>query len=128
MSDGNNARRSSEQSANRDCVTVDSNGVRGKGRAQAVVPVTGRGLTRLQAKCLLFVCSFWQEFGFSPSFDEVRAAMGLASKAGASRLLHALVEREYLQMDRARARTMRLTPAALAWIDRLGASRTSLAA
>jgi hypothetical protein len=122
------AQTPTEQSANRDCVTVESSGVPGKGRAQAVGLVTGRGLTRMQAKALLFVCSFWQEHGFSPSFDEVREAMGLASKAGAFRLLHALVDREYLLIDRARARSMRLTPAAMDWISGLGASRTSLAA
>lgn len=109
-------------------VTTESGGVFSTGDTQAVGPTLGRGLTRTQARALLYVSEHWQAHGFSPSFENVRQALGIASKSGVSRILHALVAREYLQMDPARARSMRLTPAAVEWFRSLGASRSALAA
>jgi hypothetical protein len=128
MSDGSSAKPSTEQSANCDCVTVESGGVLPWRDTQAVGPTLGRGLTRAQARALLYVSEHWQAHGFSPSFENVRQALGIASKSGVSRILHALVAREYLQMDPARARSMRLTPAAVEWFRGLGDSKTALAA
>ena len=121
-------RRPMEQSANRDCVTVESRGGLRHSGTPSVVPVKGRGLTRTQAKALLFVCDHWQKTGFSPSFEDLRVAMGLASRSGSSRLLYQLVDREYLKIERCRARSIQLTPAAVEWFWSLGASKAALAA
>ncbi|MFT8563114.1 MAG: repressor LexA, partial [Acetobacter orientalis] len=39
-------------------------------------------LTRKQHKLLLFIESHLKQTGFSPSFDEMKEAMGLRSKSG----------------------------------------------
>lgn len=54
--------------------------------------------------------------------------MGLASRSGSSRLLYQLVDREYLKIERCRARSIQLTPAAVEWFRSLGASKAALAA
>lgn len=50
-------------------------------------------LTRKQHKLLLFIDSHLKQTGFSPSFDEMREAMGLRSKSGIHRLISGLEER-----------------------------------
>lgn len=63
-------------------------------------------LTHQQARLLDFIKGY-QEFhkGISPSFDEMRAEMGLASKSGIHQLVNRLIERGAIRKipDRARA-------------------------
>lgn len=51
------------------------------------------GLTRRQRTCLDAVRAFEARTGMMPSVEELRAALGLASKSAASRLLARLAER-----------------------------------
>ncbi|MEN5083703.1 hypothetical protein ABE438_14565 [Bosea sp. TWI1241] len=54
------------------------------------------GLTSRQAECLAFVRARIADRGTPPSYDEIRAALRLSSKAGVFRLVAALVDRGHL--------------------------------
>ncbi len=62
-------------------------------------------LTRKQHQLLLFLHSTLEERGVSPSFDEMKEALGLRSKSGIHRLILALEERRFIRRlpNRARA-------------------------
>jgi SOS-response transcriptional repressor LexA len=49
----------------------------------------------------------WQE---SPSFEEMKVALGLRSKSGVHRLISALVERGYIRRIPNRARCIQIVP------------------
>ena len=63
-------------------------------------------LTSKQKELLLFINERIQETGVSPSFDEMKDALNLASKSGIHRLITALVERGYLERLPHRARAL----------------------
>ena len=63
-------------------------------------------LTAKQQKLLLFIHSRLQENGISPSFDEMKNALGLKSKSGIHRLVGALEERGFLRRMSNRARAL----------------------
>lgn len=63
-------------------------------------------LTAKQHELLLFIQSHLAETGISPSFDEMRDAIGLKSKSGVHRLIGALEEREFLRRLPNRARAL----------------------
>jgi hypothetical protein len=63
------------------------------------------GLTIHQKELLAFIKARYEIDGISPSYDEMRDAMGLNSKSGVNRLIIALEERGYIRRlpNRARA-------------------------
>lgn len=63
-------------------------------------------LTRKQHELLIFIDRHLRDTGFSPSFDEMKSALGLRSKSGIHRLISALEERGFLQRRRHRARAL----------------------
>lgn len=63
-------------------------------------------LTRKQHELLVYIDRHLRETGFSPSFDEMKAALGLRSKSGIHRLISALEERQFLGRRRHRARAL----------------------
>lgn len=63
-------------------------------------------LTRKQHKLLLFIDAHLKQTGFSPSFDEMKEAMGLRSKSGIHRLISGLEERGFLRRHHHRARAL----------------------
>ena len=50
-------------------------------------------LTEKQYKLLMFINKVTKESGYSPSFEEMKNAIGLKSKSGIHNLLNALEER-----------------------------------
>src|SRR6201991_1709585 len=54
-------------------------------------------LTRKQHELLMFIHERIKETGVSPSFDEMKDALDLASKSGIHRLITALEERGFLR-------------------------------
>ena len=65
------------------------------------------GLTKRQHDLLRFIQGFMAEHdGVAPSFDEMKEALGLASKSGVHRLVSALEERGFLRRHYHRARAM----------------------
>jgi len=67
------------------------------------------GLTVQQRALLHFIQSQIEASGVPPSFDEMKDAMGLASKSGISRLLDALEERGHITRKKHRARVIRIS-------------------
>ena len=63
-------------------------------------------LTRKQHELLGFIDRHLRETGFSPSFDEMKQALGLRSKSGIHRLISALEERGFLHRRHHRARAL----------------------
>jgi repressor LexA len=63
-------------------------------------------LTRKQHELLLFINSHLQAHGVSPSFDEMKVALGLKSKSGIHRLITGLEERGFLRRLPHRARAL----------------------
>lgn len=73
-------------------------------------------LTKKQVELLAFIDRYIRETGFSPSFEEMKAALRLRSKSGVHRLVSALEERSFLarRHNRARALEVLKLPEALA--------------
>ncbi len=63
-------------------------------------------LTKKQRELLLFINDRIKEIGVSPSFDEMKEALDLASKSGIHRLITALEERGFLRRLAHRARAL----------------------
>lgn len=66
-------------------------------------------LTRKQHDLLVFIDRHLKETGYSPSFEEMKAALRLRSKSGIHRLITALEERGFLQRRHHRARALEVT-------------------
>ena len=64
------------------------------------------GLTPRQLTLLTFLDTFIKRRGYSPSFDEMRLAMGLASKSGVHRMIQALSDRGFVYFSFARRRSI----------------------
>ena len=63
-------------------------------------------LTRKQTDLLVYINDRLQEDGISPSFDEMRDALGLKSKSGIHRLISGLEERGFIRRLPHRARAL----------------------
>lgn len=68
------------------------------------------GMTKRQRDLILFIRRYIGEHGISPSYDEMKDALGLASKSGIFRMMKALEERGFIdtKYDRARSVTLRV--------------------
>src|SRR5579863_10106373 len=66
----------------------------------------GGMLTRKQHELLMFIDGHLRSTGFSPSFEEMKEALGLKSKSGIHRLISALEERGFLRRRHHRARAL----------------------
>src|ERR1041385_232955 len=66
-------------------------------------------LTAKQKELLLYIHERIKETGVSPSFDEMKEALDLASKSGIHRLITALEERGFLRRLPHRARALEVT-------------------
>ena len=63
-------------------------------------------LTRKQHQLLTFINKWLETHGVSPSFDEMKEALGLKSKSGIHRLITGLEEREFIRRLPHRARAL----------------------
>jgi repressor LexA len=64
------------------------------------------GVTMKQHLVLEFVKKYCNEKGYSPSYQEIGDAIGIASKSGVKRMIDALVERGHLELLPRRARSL----------------------
>lgn len=69
------------------------------------------GLTTQQAACLKAIAEHQARTGLSPTHDELRVALGLASKSGVSRLLHWLERRGRILRPANQSRAITIIPA-----------------
>ena len=65
-------------------------------------------LTRKQSELLSYLSGHMQQHDVPPSFDEMRDALGLASKSGVHRLVSGLEERGYIRRLANRARAIEI--------------------
>ena len=65
-------------------------------------------LTRKQSELLTYLSGHMQQHDVPPSFDEMRDALGLASKSGVHRLVSGLEERGYIRRLANRARAIEI--------------------
>ena len=65
-------------------------------------------LTRKQSELLTYLSDHMQQHDVPPSFDEMRDALGLASKSGVHRLVSGLEERGYIKRLANRARAIEI--------------------
>ncbi|MBX5452928.1 MAG: transcriptional repressor LexA [Acidobacteriia bacterium] len=65
-------------------------------------------LTRKQHELLMFLDGYLKATGFSPSFEEMKAALRLKSKSGIHRLISALEERGFVRRRHHRARALEI--------------------
>ncbi len=65
-------------------------------------------LTRKQHELLIYIDRYLRETGYSPSFEEMKAALNLRSKSGIHRLISALEERGFLHRKHHRARALEI--------------------
>lgn len=61
-------------------------------------PARFGGLTAHQKRALDYIRSYAAEHGISPSYDEIKAFLGLASKSGVSRVVHELEQRGAIEL------------------------------
>lgn len=69
-----------------------------------------KALTRQQSELLRFITEYQQCENASPSFDEMREAMGLKSKSGIYRLVSGLEERGFIRRIHYKARCIEVVP------------------
>ena len=74
-------------------------------------------LTRKQSELLTYLSDHMQQHDVPPSFDEMRDALGLASKSGVHRLVSGLEERGYIRRLANRARAIEIIKPASAMAD-----------
>ena len=65
-------------------------------------------LTKKQNELLKFIYEKQREYGLSPSFDEMKDALGLRSKSGIHRMIIALEERGFIKKLPNRARALEI--------------------
>ena len=65
-------------------------------------------MTPRHKECLDFIREFWDVYGYAPSYDEIREALGAKSKASVSGLLSKLEERGYIKRIPNLARSVRV--------------------
>ena len=66
------------------------------------------GLTRQQRALLNFIEEYQARHAASPSYEEMMEALGLQSKSGVHRLVHALRDRGHITLSEHKARTIAL--------------------
>ena len=84
-------------------------------------------LTRKQKELLDFLTAHAEQNEVAPSFDEMRDALGLASKSGIHRLVSGLEERGYIRRLANRARAIEILKPAGAMANDIGRSVTAAA-
>lgn len=65
-------------------------------------------LTPRQHEAWIFLAAYTREHGYAPSFEEIGAALNLASKSGVSRLVCGLEERGFIRRLPHRARAIEI--------------------
>ena len=66
------------------------------------------GLTSKQLKLYKFIKSYIAKKTISPSFDEMKKAVGLKSKSGVKQIVDQLEDRKWITTLKARARSIRV--------------------
>jgi len=63
-------------------------------------------MTKRQKQVLDFVLKFWEEHGYSPSYEDIGSGLGIASKSNVHRLIYSLVNRGFLKNQPGKSRSL----------------------
>jgi repressor LexA len=63
-------------------------------------------MTKRQKQLLDFIMKFWEENGYSPSYEEMAEGLGIASKSNVHRLVYSLVNRGFLKNHPNKSRSL----------------------
>ena len=63
-------------------------------------------MTKRQKQCRDFVLSFWESYGYGPSYQEISDGLGMKNKSGAYRIVNLLCDRGQLRKHSGRARSI----------------------
>jgi repressor LexA len=88
----------------------------------------GKMLTKKQRELLQFIQDRLNDSGISPSFDEMKDALGLKSKSGVHRLITGLEERGFIRRLPHRARALEVMRLAEDQVGKAGSNPTALRA
>lgn len=69
--------------------------------------VTKRGVDRTQ-ECVMFLRSYIRQYGYSPSYEEIKASLGLRSKGSVSSILKKLADEGRVSYKPRQPRTLRI--------------------
>jgi repressor LexA len=69
-------------------------------------------MTQQQSRLLAFITSFIADKGYSPSYDDMRLALGLKSKSGIYALIDRLKERGHIKHTYGIARSVEIVRSA----------------
>lgn len=78
------------------------------GHALDAAPKPRLGLTRMQKRALDFIVEYAGKNGVTPSYTEIRDALGLKSKSNINRLVEALHDRGHIERTPKMARSIAL--------------------
>ena len=67
-----------------------------------------KGLTQKQVKVLNFIKNYIDEYSYSPSYEEIKKHIGLASKSGVHNHIILLSERNWITRIIGKARSVRI--------------------
>jgi len=76
---------------------------------RTITEASGAGLSEKQKLCLDYIKGRLSESGISPSFEQIKEHLGIASKSGVHRLVHALAAKGHIHILKDRYRSISLT-------------------
>ncbi len=63
-------------------------------------------MTKRQKQVFDFILKFWEEHGYSPSYEDIAKGVGIASKSNIHRLVYSLVNRGFLKNQPNKSRSL----------------------
>ena len=63
-------------------------------------------MTKRQKQVLDFILKFWEEHGYSPSYEDIGKGLSIASKSNVHRLVYSLVNRGFLKNQPNKSRSL----------------------
>jgi repressor LexA len=71
-------------------------------------------MTAKQKHALDYISSFWEEHGYSPSYDDIAKALNVSSRSNVHRIVYALIERGFIENLPGKARSLKVLKKSLA--------------
>lgn len=71
-------------------------------------------MTAMQKKVFDYINQYWEENGYSPSYDDIADALGISSRSNVHRVIYALIERGFIENLPGKARSLKVIKNSLA--------------
>jgi len=63
-------------------------------------------MTKRQKQVLDFILNFWEEHGYSPSYEDICKGLSISSKSNVHRIVYCLVNRGFLKNQPNKSRSL----------------------